>query len=99
MKGSTSQAVAESACYSIGPDGLDEPKLKHEPRICGVKGMKKHIFFSAVAILTAATVFCGSAVGQAPAAASPAGLALESIFNPQRAPAQKTMGLLQRSFL
>ncbi|MGE0756989.1 MAG: hypothetical protein AB7O38_08215 [Pirellulaceae bacterium] len=30
---------------------------------------------------------------------SPAGLALESIFNPQRAPAQKTMGLLQRSFL
>lgn len=30
---------------------------------------------------------------------SPAGFALESIFNPQRAPAQKTMGLLQRSFL
>lgn len=30
---------------------------------------------------------------------SPAELALESVFNPQRAPARKTMGLLQRSFL
>lgn len=30
---------------------------------------------------------------------SPAGLALESIFNPDRAPAKRTMGLLQRSFL
>ena len=28
-----------------------------------------------------------------------AGAALESIFSPRRAPAQKTMGLLQRSFL
>lgn len=30
---------------------------------------------------------------------SVAGVALESIFNPRRAPEQKTMGLLQRSFL
>jgi hypothetical protein len=36
---------------------------------------------------------------QEPAETSPAGYALDSIFNPRRAPAQRSMGLLQRSFL
>ena len=52
------------------------------------------------------SVVCGShvqAVAQAVKAGgetqSPAGLALESIFSPLRAPENKTMGLTQRSFL
>lgn len=52
-------------------------------------------------LMACGTVLClswsGLAWGQTPP--STAGLALESVFNPQRAPAQKTMGLLQRNFL
>ncbi len=40
-----------------------------------------------------------SATAAGDAADSSAGLALESVFNPRRAPAKRTMGLLQRSFL
>ncbi len=49
-------------------------------------------------VLASSLFTAQAAFGQAPAT-SPAGLALESVFNPQRAPAHKTMGLLQRSFL
>src|SRR5688572_7354785 len=54
-------------------------------------------FVITATVLTVATVCVAPAAE--PSGQSPAGLALGSVFNPQRAPAQKTMGLLQRSFL
>jgi hypothetical protein len=57
--------------------------------------MSRQVFLGLVTSLAWVTA---TALGQTPTA-SPAGLALESVFNPQRAPEHKTMGLLQRSFL
>ncbi len=51
------------------------------------------LFFVALAVCSASTPTMAQPGG------SVAGVALESIFNPRRAPEQKTMGLLQRSFL
>jgi TolB-like protein len=53
--------------------------------------------FQSVAFFALATVCVVTAAE--PSVQSPAGLAMGTVFNPQRAPAQKTMGLLQRSFL
>ena len=57
--------------------------------------------FGFVVLLAGWSFVHGNAAGPAAAAEpkSVAGAAVDSIFNPQRAPAQKTMGLLQRSFL
>jgi hypothetical protein len=58
-----------------------------------------HFRFCYSLIVLGLSIGSGTLFSQQPAATSPAGYALDSIFNPRRAPAQKTMGLLQRSFL
>lgn len=58
--------------------------------------------FAATVLIVVVTLNIGSSARHALSqeqGGSVAGVALESIFSPRRAPAQKTMGLLQRSFL
>lgn len=61
--------------------------------------MSQKILMGLITNLCLAAAVLAQGGGASPTVASPAGLALESVFNPQRAPAHKTMGLLQRSFL